>query len=458
MLPVLDDAAALSTTLTKLGHHVDAPPLEVIVVDGGSRDSSVAIAEAHGAEVVRSAPGRGHQMNVGARRARGEILVFLHADTLLPAGALAAVATALADPAEFVGGGFVKRYDSNSWLLTLLSLALNHVRGRRMHGFVGSQAMFVRRSVFEQLGGFREWPLLEDVDLSDRLRRVGPTVLLEPAVVVSGRRYRGRGVLRQIGINAAVLGLFRLGVAPTSLLRLYRRRSPAPSPALTLAVVIPTLDEAETLDGTLATIRATFAAEIIVADGGSSDDTAAVAERHGATFLATGRGRAKQMNRGAASTAADVVIFVHADTRVDYRHLARVREVLSDPAIAFGSFAIRIDARGLAFRAIESLANLRTRLDRTAYGDQAIFVRRTEFMAIAGFPDVPIAEDLALARLLRTRGGYRFVHDLPVTTSARRWQSQGLLVTIWRNVTTRILWELGVSPNRLRSFYDRGAR
>jgi GT2 family glycosyltransferase len=123
-----------------------------------------------------------------------------------------------------VAGGFLKRYRDAGVTLRLMAKGLNLVRSRWLGHLVGTQAIFVRRSVFERLGGFRELPLLEDVDLCDRLRRAGRVVVIEPAVTVSSRRYHKRGVLRQIGINGLVLLLYRLGAGPARLLRMYRGR------------------------------------------------------------------------------------------------------------------------------------------------------------------------------------------------------------------------------------------
>ena len=160
-------------------------------------------------------------MNAGAAAASGDVVLFLHADTVLPAGALAAIRGAVADD-TVIGGGFLKRYDGGGRLLRLCGLALNHVRTRWWKAMVGTQAMFLRREVFRELGGYRDWPLLEDVDLSDRMRRRGQVVVLPLHVIASSRRYLQRGALRQILVNGLVLVLFRLGVGPDRLVRLYQ--------------------------------------------------------------------------------------------------------------------------------------------------------------------------------------------------------------------------------------------
>jgi rSAM/selenodomain-associated transferase 2 len=195
----------------------------------------------------------------------------------------------------------------------------------------------------------------------------------------------------------------------------------------------------------------------VVVDGGSTDATRAIAAAHGARVLVTGPGRARQMSAGARAAKGDVLVFLHADTRLGRQHLAAVEQALAEPGIGFGSFAIELDRPGVAPRLIAAAANLRTRLDRTPYGDQAVFVRRAAFEQVGGFPDVPLLEDVLLARALRAAGaGYRFLRAPRVTTSARRWERDGMVARTLRNWATRGLFELGVSPRRLASFYHGG--
>lgn len=168
---------------------------EVLVVDVQSTDQTVAIARAHGARVV-SGPirQRAAQMNLGAELARGEVLLFLHGDTILPAGALTQIERALSDP-HVIGGAFARRYDSRSRLLRVTCM-LAYVRGRMSGWFLGDQAMFVRADVFRKFGGFRDLALFEDLDFSRRLRSQGRTVILRPAVISAARRFERRGPWR----------------------------------------------------------------------------------------------------------------------------------------------------------------------------------------------------------------------------------------------------------------------
>ena len=220
IIPTLDEAQDIDACLSALA--AQAGEFEVIVADGGSSDATQAIARRR-ARVVVAPRGRAAQMNAGAAAAGGGALLFLHADARLGDGALAAVAAALATP-DIVGGGFTKGYDGGGRALAAVGAAVTHVRSAWGGRFVGTQGIFVRSAVFACLGGYREWPLLEDVEFSDRLRAAGRVVLLPVPMTVSARRYLARGVWLQVLVNALVLGLFRLGVAPARLSGLYRGR------------------------------------------------------------------------------------------------------------------------------------------------------------------------------------------------------------------------------------------
>ena len=225
IVPVLDDAGHLGTLLPTLA--VTCPGVEVIVVDGGSRDGSADVAGRHpGVRVVSSARGRGRQMNAGAAHARGEALLFLHADTILPPGAGDAARTALDDPA-FVYGRFDVRFDSPRRVFRLIA-ALMNLRSRLTGICTGDQAIFVRRATFRALGGYREIALMEDVDLTRRLKRAGRIAALTLRVTTSARKWEREGVARTIALMWALRALYACGVGPD---RLHRWYYGAPPPA-----------------------------------------------------------------------------------------------------------------------------------------------------------------------------------------------------------------------------------
>ena len=219
--PVLGDTDAARTLLAQIPGTLD---IEIIVVDGAADPAIEAVVAAHGrATLRRSAAGRGHQMNAGAAGAAGEWLLFLHADSTLPPGWLPAM-TALGDAAA--GGWFRFALDDAAWQARLIE-RLVAWRVHRLRLPYGDQGLFVRRRVFERLGGFRELPLLEDVEFVRRLVRAGPVVELPLALGTSSRRWRRDGWFRRSTKNMAIVGLYLAGVPPARLARWYRR---TPSP------------------------------------------------------------------------------------------------------------------------------------------------------------------------------------------------------------------------------------
>jgi rSAM/selenodomain-associated transferase 2 len=218
VIPALDEALELPRLLAEL------QPLrqrggELIVVDGGSTDGTPDLARPGADRVLRADPGRAGQMNAGAAAARGEVVLFLHADTRLPAGADALVQHA-------VGGGhlwgrFDVRIAGRSRLLRVVAALMNR-RSRWTGIATGDQAIFVRRDVFERIGGFPAQPLMEDIELSRRLRRLGRPACLRPPVVTSGRRWEQRGVWRTIVLMWRLRWRYWRGESPAVLARAYR--------------------------------------------------------------------------------------------------------------------------------------------------------------------------------------------------------------------------------------------
>ncbi len=194
-----------------------------------------------------------------------------------------------------------------------------------------------------------------------------------------------------------------------------------------LSVIIPALNESAQIADAIATARDPDA-EVLVADGGSADATAAISREAGARVLASQPGRAVQQNRGAGEARGRVLLFLHADTRLPSAYVGHVFEALMDRGVVGGAFRFKTDLDTRWMRVIERLTDLRSRRLRLPYGDQGLFVRREAFETLGGLPQVPIAEDLHFARRLN-RQGRVVTLDLPVVTSARRWQTAGPLRT-----------------------------
>ena len=218
IVPTLDEAAGVVEGLRAL-QPLRARGAQVIVVDGGSRDGTARLA-AQWADAVLCAPrGRAAQMNAGALHARGAILLFLHADTRLPAWADRRIRQAIA--AGSAWGRFDVRIDGRAWLLRVVAALMNR-RSCWTGIATGDQAIFVRRDVFERLGGFAAQPLMEDIELSARLRRIGRPACLRPPAVTSGRRWETRGVWRTIVLMWRLRWRYWRGESPAALARAYR--------------------------------------------------------------------------------------------------------------------------------------------------------------------------------------------------------------------------------------------
>jgi rSAM/selenodomain-associated transferase 2 len=213
IIPFLDEERALPMTLACLERAIEAHgDAEVIAVDGGSRDASRAIIKAYPYVRVLEAPrGRAAQMNAGAAAAAGDVLLFLHADTLMAEQALSAIARAAAAP-EFVYGGFHHRFSGDDWRLRIIS-ALHNVRCRITATFYGDQAMFVRRAAFAAVGGFPV-RLAEDIAISQMLRSRATPAFLPLAVVTSSRKFEQMGVWTSLARVLGILLCLRIGRKP----------------------------------------------------------------------------------------------------------------------------------------------------------------------------------------------------------------------------------------------------
>jgi len=234
IIPALNEEHCLAKALESL--RAATGDCEIIVVDGGSADGTRAIAARYG-QTMTSPPGRATQMNLGAQHAHSDVLLFLHADVIFPANGLAAITNALANP-SITGGNFGIDYAGASLVCRAFTL-IN--RWRRPFGiFYGDSGIFVRRSLFEQMGGYRELPLMEDYDLARRLVRRGRTVCLQESLLVSARRWEEYGLLRTAAAWFFLHLFYYLGIPAHCWRRLYpdiRRKQPSHAPAVTSAGV-----------------------------------------------------------------------------------------------------------------------------------------------------------------------------------------------------------------------------
>lgn len=217
VVPTLNEEDALRRTLPAMLAVAD----EVVVSDGGSGDGTVAVARGLGARVVAGPPGRGGQLNRGAAAAHGaEILLFVHADTTLPPDGVEAVRRVVANGAP--GGAFFLRFDTDRPMQRLGSWLINW-RTRLIRVPLGDQGQFATRETFERLGGYQDWPILEDLDFALRLRRLAGTTIIESPVTTGARRFVEQGAVRTVATNWLIWILYFFGVSPHRLARFYRQ-------------------------------------------------------------------------------------------------------------------------------------------------------------------------------------------------------------------------------------------
>ena len=218
----------------------------------------------------------------------------------------------------------------------------------------------------------------------------------------------------------------------------------------TISIIIPTLNEAENIPA----LRPLLAqvSEVIVVDGGSNDSTVELAEKSGMTVLCSDRGRGAQLNKGAAYASSDILLFLHADTQLPKPFPKLIRDCLGPSKVTLGAFSLAVKPSSPSMAFICAGANIRSSLFQLPYGDQALFIRKSLFEELGGFPELPIMEDYLFVKRARSKGS---ITTLPhtVTTSARRWQKLGPLRTTWTNQLMLLGYSLGVSPERLALFY-----
>ncbi|MEJ1934253.1 TIGR04283 family arsenosugar biosynthesis glycosyltransferase, partial [Nostoc sp. NIES-2111] len=194
---------------------------------------------------------------------------------------------------------------------------------------------------------------------------------------------------------------------------------------------------------------------VIVVDGGSQDDTVAIAGSLGVKVISSSPGRAVQMNTGAALASGDILLFLHADTLLPVGFDEMIRAALQQPGVIAGAFALRINADLASLRLVEKGVYWRSRLLQMPYGDQAIFMTKAVFQQVGGFPELPIMEDFELIRRLKRLGKITILR-VPVITSARRWLQKGVFKTTLINQIVIIAYLLKIKPARLRTWYSQG--
>ena len=219
-----------------------------------------------------------------------------------------------------------------------------------------------------------------------------------------------------------------------------------------ISVIIPVYNEEKNIARTIQSVGHQPGIEVLVIDGGSSDRTHEIALSCGAQMLSSELGRAKQMNRGAAAATGDILLFLHGDSILPNNFAKQLHTTLQKHGTIAGAFRLAIGLPGIGVRIIEFTANLRSKILQMPYGDQAIFMKRSVFKKMGGFPDFPILEEVILMRKLARKGRISIAASA-ITTSGRRWRQQGILKTTFLNQIIVLGYLLGVSPKRLQDWY-----
>jgi rSAM/selenodomain-associated transferase 2 len=221
-----------------------------------------------------------------------------------------------------------------------------------------------------------------------------------------------------------------------------------------LSVIVPALDEEAVIGATLERLAPLRAAghQVVLADGGSGDCTREIAAPLADRVLTGPRGRARQMNAGAAVADGDILLFLHADTLLPESAAGDITDGLHSTGRRWGRFDVRLTGSLPLLRLVEWMMNARSRLTGVATGDQALFVERALFEAVGGFPDIPLMEDVALCKRLKRQGAPLCLRSR-VVTSSRRWEERGVLRTIGLMWGLRAAYAAGVSPERLARLY-----
>jgi rSAM/selenodomain-associated transferase 2 len=218
IVPTLNEAQGLNETLTQMQQLF---PYELVISDGGSHDGTLEIAEEFTGHVVKGRTGRALQMNAGAQVATGDIFLFLHADSRIEPASYEKMLHLLGSSEKKIGGAFSLCIDSDKWSLRLITRLAN-LRSKYLGMAYGDQAFFVKNSTFQQMNGFAELPICEDIDFFKRLRKLGPVILLKEKAFTSSRRWLKEGVWFTTLRNILIATLFKLGFPPRILTKWYQ--------------------------------------------------------------------------------------------------------------------------------------------------------------------------------------------------------------------------------------------
>ena len=223
-----------------------------------------------------------------------------------------------------------------------------------------------------------------------------------------------------------------------------------------ISVIIPVYQEGEGINRAIRHLRSIpggAGCEIVVVDGHPEVSTLSAIDDETVIRLRAKKGRGCQMNVGARTATSEILLFLHADTRLSPVALSRIMSMRKEGRLVGGAFSLRIDSARFFFRIVERLTNLRARLTRVPYGDQGIFLHRDYFNDIGGYREIPILEDVDLMRRIRQRGDRIVLLSEVVLTSSRRWDKDGLLYGTLRNRMIMALYNMGIKPERLVRFY-----
>ena len=219
-----------------------------------------------------------------------------------------------------------------------------------------------------------------------------------------------------------------------------------------VSIIVPTLNEELILKKTLMQIQQLSPHELIVSDGGSTDNTKSIAQKLSHHVITGSVGRAMQMNSGANQATGDIFLFLHADNRLEPKSYQKMLECMENPKWIGGAFTLCIESNKWSINLITLLANIRSRYFGIVYGDQGVFVRAEVFKNMNGFSPIPICEDLDFYRRLKKKGPVNLLKE-KAHTSSRRWVKEGIAFTTARNILIVLLFGLGFPPRTLTKWY-----